>query len=132
MLVPGGKTWEEDRVTLNLSSSAQRANKLATAAANANGVAYPRLFGDYTETPEQWLPATALTARTHLLAHPDDIKRVDSVREPDGTAITGWTLNAATGVITVPADQESIEVLAEGTQYDSSWKMDALCRWLLE
>ena len=129
--VPGGKEWEEDRVSLRLASSAQRANKLATAAANANGVAYPRLFGDYTETPAQWLPATALTARTHLLAHPDDIKRVDSVRQTDGTAITGWTLDAATGVITVPSDQEAIEVLAEGTQYDSSWKMDALCRWLL-
>ena len=131
VLVPGGKTWEEDRVTLHLASSAQRANKLATAAANADGIAYPRLFGDYTEAPQQWLPATALSARSHLLAHPDDLRRVAQVRQVNGTAITGWTLDATTGIITVPTDQEAIEVLAEGTQYDSSWKMDALCRWLL-
>ena len=131
VLVPGGKRWEEDKVTLNLASSAQRANKLATAAATADGVAYPRLFGDYTEAPQQWLPATALSARSHLLAHPDDIERVAQVRQTDGTAITGWTLDATTGIITVPADQEAIEVLAEGTQYNRSWKMDALCRWLL-
>lgn len=144
---PGGVAFQENFCQIELVKELQRQNRglpsvlfVDDAAARA-GVPQafdqyyiPRVFGDFTAAPKQYIPCLKLAAATFYLCHPDDIQAINGVKDGDGNVYatgTGYTRNGA--IITLSsADPDKLFVSVNGAT-DSSYGQRAagLARWLI-
>ena len=90
-MTPGGLSFERGRCTIQLVKNINRQNRTMPTEQFGGGVPetfafhyVPRVFGDYTAAPEQFLPTVNLGGGRYFIADPDDIQSIGTVKDGDG------------------------------------------------
>lgn len=138
-LTPGGLAFERGRCTIQLVKAINRQNRTVPTEQLGSGVPeafffhyVPRVFGDYTAAPQQYIPTVNLGGGRYFIADPDDIQSIGAVKDGDGNAIANYTDNGD-GSIEVSSEPNKVFVSvvgAEDADYEDTGA--GLAAWLIE
>ena len=139
-LTPGGLSFERGRCTIQLVKNINRQNRTVPTEQFGGGVPeafafhyVPRVFGDYTAAPEQFLPTVNLGGGRYFIADPDDIQSIGTVKDGDGTEITSGDYVYADGSIQLSTEPATVVVSvvgAEDADYEDTGA--GLAAWIIE
>ena len=138
-LTPGGLAFERGRCTIQLVKNINRQNRTLPTEQFGGGVPeafafhyVPRVFGDYTAAPEQFLPTVNLGGGRYFIADPDDIQSIGTVKDGDGTEITSYTDNGD-GSIQISTEPTVVVVSVVGAEdADYTDTGAGLAAWIIE
>lgn len=143
--VPGGLVFTKDYCEIDLVKEVHRRNRGVpneqfgvNHASGAPADAYiPRVFGDYTRSPEQFLPTIALGSGEFYVADPDDITSIGTVKDDDGNTYSTSDYTYADGVVAIsgsnPPPPSKLFVSVEGAHGTNAGddKAEDMARWLI-
>ena len=137
--VPGGLNFSRGRCEVQLAKALHRRNRgipgvpLGFSFGQANATLYkPRVFGDYTRSPEQFLPTLDLGGGQFYIADPADIDSIGTVQDGDATEITTYTDNGDGSITISPAPDEVFVSVVGASDVDYGDRGTGMAAWLIK
>ena len=137
--VPGGLNFSRGRCQIQLAKALHRRNRgvpgvqLGHSFGMANAALYrPRVFGNYTRSPEQFLPTLDLGGGQFYIADPNDITSIGTVKDGDGNTISTYTDNGDGSITISPAPDEVFVSVVGASDVDYGDRGSGMAAWLIK